>query len=180
MDERHPHRKALTEADADRVADVFTEHRAFIENVARRHAVADDAVQDIVQAVGLNVCKTLRSFRGDSSIRTWLFRVTVNAARDHYGDHRRMERARQALTERPGPDSIEDPEQQVILGQRVERLRQAVHGLRPIYRDTLLADLRNDTAGETVQSDQKQESHRTRRWRARQQLRQALSDDGPN
>lgn len=179
MADRHPTRQQLTEAQADRVAAVFEEHRRFIESVARRHAVTEDSVPDIVQTVGLKVCQHLNGFRGESQIRTWLFRVTVNAARSHYGDHAKLARVQEALTIRPEPDQVMDPDHHVDTTRRLDALGAAVQRLRPIYRDAVLADFGNGSGTGAVQSDQnvKESSLRTRRHRAQQQLRRMLTDD---
>lgn len=79
----HQRRAQLTPADQDRVAEVFQTHRRFLENVARQHAPSPDHVPDIVQAVGMKMCQSLNGFRGESELQTWLYRVTVNTARDH-------------------------------------------------------------------------------------------------
>ena len=49
---------------------------------------------DVVQEVFLKVFRKVASFRGDSSLKTWIYRIAVNEARNHrrwFGRHRRRE-----------------------------------------------------------------------------------------
>lgn len=93
----------LTEAEAAHVGQVFDAHHGFIEAVARRHTRSPQDVPDVVQTVGVQVCRRLSGFRGHAGITTWLYRVTVNAAIDAWRGEQRLVKARQALLERrPG------------------------------------------------------------------------------
>jgi RNA polymerase sigma-70 factor (ECF subfamily) len=49
---------------------------------------------DVVQEVFLKVFRNVGSFRGESSLKTWIYRIAVNEARNHlrwFGRHRRQE-----------------------------------------------------------------------------------------
>ena len=49
---------------------------------------------DVVQEVFLKVFRKVGSFRGESSLRTWIYRIAVNEAHNYcrwYGRHRRQE-----------------------------------------------------------------------------------------
>lgn len=83
--------------------DVYREHFAFVWRAARRLGVRDASLDDVVQEVFLVVHRRLASFEGRSSLRTWLFGITLRVARDH----RRA--ARRRPTEEPGgvdPDAL--------------------------------------------------------------------------
>ena len=54
---------------------------------------------DVVQEVFLKVFRYIGSFRGDSSLKTWIYRIAVNEARNHrrwFSRHRRQEVAIEA------------------------------------------------------------------------------------
>lgn len=164
----HPRRERLTEAEAERVADVFTAHQSFVAKVAQLHAPGPDHVPDIVQAVGIKLCQSLNGFRGDAELKTWLYRVTVNTARDHYQRERRQARAVEAITAYPEPDQVIDPDEMLEGRERVDALHAAVEQLKPLYQDVI----RNDLRGSAVLRNRK-----TSRHRARTQLRQLLAED---
>lgn len=51
-------------------------------------------VPDLVQEVFLKVFRNISSFRGDSSLKTWIYRIAVNESRNHrrwFGRHRAKE-----------------------------------------------------------------------------------------
>jgi len=61
--------------------------------VSRLTDDASDAA-DVVQEVFLKVFRNIGSFRGDSSLKTWIYRIAVNEARNHrrwFGRHRGKE-----------------------------------------------------------------------------------------
>ena len=48
--------------------------------IARRFVNDHDQADDVVQEVFVKVYGALKQFRGDSSVYTWLYRITVNVA----------------------------------------------------------------------------------------------------
>jgi RNA polymerase sigma-70 factor (ECF subfamily) len=176
----HPRRDVLTEAEQHRVERVFTEHRRFIENVARQHAFLPDDVPDIVQAVGMKVCQSLNGFRGDSELKTWLYRVTVNTSRDHYHRERRQLRAAEAiaLVTYEG-EAVVNPDEEVLAGERMDAVEEAMIHLRPMYRSAIHQVMRNHAGQRPVpeDGDTKEATRKTRLFRARRQLRDILEDD---
>jgi RNA polymerase sigma-70 factor (ECF subfamily) len=77
----------------------------FDENVAGvyRHLSLllgpEQDVDDLVQLVFLNVFSAIKSFRGNASFSTWLFRITINAANQEIRQRGRRRRLDSALTE---------------------------------------------------------------------------------
>jgi len=68
---------------------------------------------DIVQEVFLKVFRNIGSFRGNSSLKTWIYRIAVNEAYNHrrwFSRHQRQEVALGAEEGMPGyADSLADP-----------------------------------------------------------------------
>jgi RNA polymerase sigma factor (sigma-70 family) len=97
--------------------------------VARRFTGSHDNADDITQEVFCKVYESLKEFRGDSSLYTWLYRVTVNASLNFL----RRQKVREFLhidemfdiesPEGESPDSIvERTEQQSLIEQAVALL----------------------------------------------------------
>lgn len=61
---------------------VYDAHFAFVWRSVRRLGVVDGAVDDVVQDIFLVVHRKLPGFRGESSIRSWLFAITSRVVRD--------------------------------------------------------------------------------------------------
>lgn len=90
----------LTDDEAERVGRLFEAHRPFVESIARNHAPTRDDVPDVVQNVGVRMCQSLRGFRGEASITTWLYSVTVSTAIDLFRKERtHLYRPREAISQ---------------------------------------------------------------------------------
>jgi RNA polymerase sigma-70 factor (ECF subfamily) len=161
-------RTRLTETDRRRVEAVFVEHQPFVEAIARRHAPSPDLVPDIVQAVGLRMCRSLSGFRQDSQLTTWLYRVTVNAARDCYRQEAKQARAAEAVGAEPEPDEFINVEGLIIRNRRVDRIRRAADRLKAHHR-TIICDQLSDSP--VLEVD------KSRRYRAVQALRSVMRTD---
>jgi RNA polymerase sigma-70 factor (ECF subfamily) len=61
---------------------IYAEYRPKIVGYLRR-LVGDADAEDVAQEVFEKVGKALESFRGDSSLSTWIYRIATNAATDH-------------------------------------------------------------------------------------------------
>lgn len=119
--------RPLTEAERDRVDEVLSTHRSFIEAVARQYAPSPQEVPDIIQNVAFKVCRGLGDFRGDAKLTTWLFRVTVNEARIIF--RRQTQETRKAERFAQQPEPIEDPDQVVAQNDRRRAVMDAVADL---------------------------------------------------
>jgi len=63
---------------------------------------------DIVQEVFLKVFRNIRAFRGNSSLKTWIYRIAVNEAYNHRRWFSRHQRQEVALAAEDGLPSFED------------------------------------------------------------------------
>ena len=64
------------------------QHQRALFAVVWRYVKNDQDAQDVVQAAFIRAWQGLPAFRGDSSLRTWLFRIGVNLALNHKRDAR--------------------------------------------------------------------------------------------
>ncbi|MBN2582920.1 MAG: RNA polymerase sigma factor [Planctomycetes bacterium] len=58
-------------------------HQAGVARLAQRLLAWPDDADDVVQDVFLAALRNLGQFRGDSSLTTWLTRITINTCRSH-------------------------------------------------------------------------------------------------
>ncbi len=186
MEERRnqPRLDVLTEDQAAAVELVFTENARFIENVVRQHAFRPDDVQDIVQSVGVQVCRSLSGslagFSGKSHLRTWLYRVSVNASRDHYRRERQQLRSQEAVAQALYEgEAVFHPDDQVQASQQLDAVLEAAGQMRPHHRRAIRNLVRHHSGAGPVQSEEGTtvESARCRLFRARKELRSILNDD---
>lgn len=131
-------RTALAAAGGDRAAfaRLVNDHYDMIHRVALRWAGNRQDAEDIAQTVCVKLGQAIRGFRGESAFTTWLYRMTINAARDHHRavqrDARRArEMAVQALIDhQPGADDWPPADETQALWAAVrelpEKTREAV------------------------------------------------------
>ena len=81
--------------DEDASAELVNEHHRMVFSLAT-HLLGDrDEALDLAQEVFLRVFRTIHRFRGQSSLRTWIYRITVNQARNRQRWWRRRHRSEQ-------------------------------------------------------------------------------------
>ena len=83
--------------------EIYREHFAFVWRSAKRLGVRDASLDDVVQEVFVIVHRRLGDFEGRSSLRTWLFGITLRVARDHKKSAARKSHGR-------APDGTVDPD----------------------------------------------------------------------
>ncbi len=71
------------EGDRDAFSALVEAHYDFIHAVAWRWSGAADDAEDIAQDVCIRLGQAIRGFRGAAAFRTWLYKLTLNAVRDH-------------------------------------------------------------------------------------------------
>ena len=80
---------------------VYDECFAMVWRALRRLGVSEAAVADAAQDVFLKVHTSLAGFEGRSSVRSWVFGIAVNVARDHRRRARSWARVEPRFSELP-------------------------------------------------------------------------------
>jgi RNA polymerase sigma-70 factor (ECF subfamily) len=128
-------------------AAVYDAHFAFVWRSVRRLGVVDSSIDDIVQDVFLVVHRQLARFRGESSVRSWLFAIASRVVRD----------SRRSLRRKPGnlggrgrigdnvdlvADIAPSPHETVANGEAVRTLHAVLDAMRKERREVfILAEL---------------------------------------
>jgi RNA polymerase sigma-70 factor, ECF subfamily len=76
-------------------AELVGEHQRMVVQLAMNLLGDRDEALDLSQEVFLRVFRTIHRFRGQSSLRTWIYRIAVNQARNRHRFWRRRHRADQ-------------------------------------------------------------------------------------
>ena len=84
-----------TAGDESAFAELVAEHQRMVVQLAVNLLGDRDEALDLSQEVFLRVFRTLGRFRGRSSLRTWIYRIAVNQARNRHRFWRRRHRADQ-------------------------------------------------------------------------------------
>lgn len=141
MDEKH----ILTRARRGETA-AFEELVRLYEKrvyaVALRSSGNPEDAADIVQEVFLRAWRSIESFRGDSGLSTWLFRITMNLCVDH-ARHKHAQPQTQPIvtddeTERPLPDPAPTPEEHLDNRELGRELAAALEEISEEHRRIVL------------------------------------------
>ncbi len=129
---------------------------------------------DLLQEIAMALWQALPRFRGECSERTFLFRIAHNRAIAHLARSRSRPVAEEEVEVH---DPAPDPEAGLAQGQRVERLRRAIHRLPLVYRQVITLSLEGLGYGEIAEVLGISESNvGVRLTRARQILRESLEN----
>jgi RNA polymerase sigma-70 factor, ECF subfamily len=84
-----------TQGDEAACAELVAAHHRMVYGLALNILGDRDEALDLSQEVFLRVFRTLSSFRGQSALRTWIYRIVVNQARNRQRWWRRRHRGEQ-------------------------------------------------------------------------------------
>jgi RNA polymerase sigma-70 factor (ECF subfamily) len=124
------------EGDQAACAELVAEHQRMVYQLAF-HLLGDrDEALDLSQDVFMRVFRTLPQFRGRSQLRTWIYRIVVNQARNRQRWWRRRHRANQISLDQhlethgePSGNPQVAPDSVLAQKQLASRLRRALGAL---------------------------------------------------
>lgn len=132
--------------------------------------------EDLTQEIFITCYTKLDQFRGDSSYKTWLYKIAINKCKDflkskwyRYGFHL------ESVIEKIG-GRTESLEEQIIIKEEGQILSQQVLSLSKKYREVIILYYYEDLKIWEIEelTGIKQETIKTRLRRAKQQLRQRI------
>jgi RNA polymerase sigma-70 factor (ECF subfamily) len=122
--------------DEDACAELVSEHQRMVYQLSLNLLNDHNEALDLSQEVFLRVFRTIHSFRGHSSLRTWIYRIVVNQARNRQRWWRRRHRSQQVSLDQHIQDHGDLPEMvssgpDRLVGQKqlAERIRMALDRL---------------------------------------------------
>ena len=110
-------------------------HKATIYSVCYMYATGRDEADDIFQEVLINLWNGLRTFRGDSSERSWVYRVSLNTCISY--------KRKKRLSTVPLDIAPEVFEPETPIGRQTEMLHARISRLEPVDRALVLLWLEN-------------------------------------
>ncbi len=138
--------------DNEAFSALVCEFERFVYNTACRVLSAAghplDAAEDVAQDAFIKAWRSLSSFRGDCSVSTWLFRITVNCARDYVRSA--VRRSTVSLTKITGEEEDGEewdvpvtsgdaiPEEAALKKDQILRIRQAIESLPEEQRQVII------------------------------------------
>ena len=116
------------------------------------YRLTEDAeeARDLTQETFLQAFRAVAHFRGDADLRTWLYRIAVNQARNRWRWWRRRrknvtvsldatdEQHEQPLAAQLADEQSVNPEQATLARERERLLTQALRSLSRVYREVVV------------------------------------------
>ena len=178
----------LKRGDARAFEQLVEERSGEIYGLLYRLTENREEARDLTQETFLRAFQSIASFRGEADLRTWIYRIAINQARNRWRWWRRRRRDstvsldatgdndRQALIATLKTDSSRDPEQDTLAREREGALRRALGNLRRVYREAvILRDIEGFAYEEiAVTLDISVGTVKSRLARGRQELRRKL------
>lgn len=99
-------------------------------------------VEDISQDALLAARRYLEGFRGEASLRTWMYRLVLSACSRHRRGRKNDPNLHRVLDDEPEDPTLPeaaDPEVSLLMRERLGALEEALKTLRPEDRDMLAA-----------------------------------------
>ncbi|HEX8687895.1 MAG TPA: sigma-70 family RNA polymerase sigma factor, partial [Pyrinomonadaceae bacterium] len=110
-----------------------------------------EEARDLTQETFLQAFRHLANFRGDADLRTWLYRIAVNQARNRWRWWKRRRRDRTVSLDAPASEGSDaplsagleqagaaDPESQALARERERALHAALRTLSRPYREVIV------------------------------------------
>ena len=179
----------LRNGDADAFDTLITRYSGDIYSLLYRMTQDAEEAGDLTQETFLSALKSIRSFRGEAELKTWLFRIALNHSRNRFRWWKRRKRSETMSLDKPLgegtatiadtiADDSETPEQAVLRMEVRRRLVGAVNALPEIFRETIvLCDIEGLGYAEIAQAlGINIGTVKSRLARGREQLRKRLSD----
>jgi len=141
----------LKRGDAAAFETLVTERSGEIYGLLYRMTDNVEEARDLTQETFLRAYQSIGHFRGESDLRTWIYRIAINQARNRWRWWRR--RRREATVSIDAPEigggrlglvatlksnTIRDPEQDALLSERERALKKALSSLKRVYREAVI------------------------------------------
>jgi RNA polymerase sigma-70 factor (ECF subfamily) len=139
----------LKRGEAAAFEELVAERSGEIYGLLFRMTENSEEARDLTQETFLRAFQSIGRFRGDADLRTWIYRIAINQARNRWRWWRRRRRdatvsldatqgqSNQALITTLAEPS-ENPEQRTLAHERELALRSALQKVGRVYRETLI------------------------------------------
>lgn len=154
----------LKEGDAGAFEVLIAERSGEVYGLLYRLTENSEEARDLTQETFLRAFQSIGQFRGESDLRTWIYRIAINQARNRWRWWRRRRRDatvsldsenahNQPLIESLPSERGKSPEQETLAHERERALRKALRSLSLSYRETvILRDIEGFTYEEIAET----------------------------
>ena len=150
--------KSHLDGDDDAFEVLVRKYQSTVRNLAYSIMRHDNGVSDVVQDVFLSVFRGLKKFRGDSSFKTWLYKITVHETFRHLKKRKRWNSLiDENKSDREAADitvvmidKTESPERLVLDSQSKELIQSSISELSENHRAVLYLHYNEDLSVQEI------------------------------
>lgn len=178
----------LKRGDSAAFETLVNERSGEIYGLLYRLTESSEEARDLTQETFLRAFQSIGHFRGESDLRTWIYRIAINQARNRWRWWRRRRRDVTVSIDAPQPngtasligtlksDNGRNPETDALAHERERALKKALGSLKRVYREAVvLRDIEGFAYEEiAVALDISVGTVKSRLARGRQELRRKL------
>ena len=178
----------LKHGDGAAFETLVNERSGEIYGLLYRLTESSEEARDLTQETFLRAFQSIGHFRGESDLRTWIYRIAINQARNRWRWWRRRRRDVTVSIDAPQPNGTaslvatlksengRNPETDALAHERERALRKALGSLKRVYREAVvLRDIEGFAYEEiAVALDISVGTVKSRLARGRQELRRKL------
>ncbi len=127
--------------DAEAFEEIYRRFAKMVFNLALRMAGTVEEAEDLTQEVFLRVYRHLAKFNGRSTLKTWIYRITLNHCRSRLGRRKLPTRPLAEENEGEGAELVDErrgPEEDALARDASRRVARALRGLRPRFREAVV------------------------------------------
>ena len=139
----------LRDGDPEAFDNLITRYSSEIYAVLFRVTEDAEEAADLTQETFMSALKAIKTFRGDSELKTWLFRIAVNHSRNRFRWWKRRKKESTVSLDAPVGDSKTtvsetipgtepSAEETVLRHEREDAIRAALLELPEIYREAIV------------------------------------------
>jgi len=132
--------RAAARGDRAALGALLGRHYGRILRIAARHAANGSDAEDLTQDICVKIARGVASFDGRARFSTWLYRLALNACRDHL---RKLGRERRKQAEY-GDFAMLESQGRADATRRAQWLRETLDELDEPFRETALLVLDHD------------------------------------
>ena len=179
----------LKRGDAAAFETLVKERSGEIYGLLYRLTENGEEARDLTQETFLRAFQSIVHFRGESNLRTWIYRIAINQARNRWRWWCRRRRdvtvsldatdangGKPTLVATLKSDTAQSPEQNTLAHEREQALHKALSSLRQVYREAVVLRDIEGLAYEEIATalDISVGTVKSRLARGRQELRRKL------
>jgi len=141
----------LKRGDAAAFETLVNERSGEIYGLLYRLTENAEEARDLTQETFLRAFQSIVHFRGESDLRTWIYRIAINQARNRWRWWRRRRRDATVSIDEPEigngrlgliatlkSTTTKDPEEDTLANERERALRKALGTLKRVYREAVV------------------------------------------